>query len=144
MGTQWVPNAEERRGEENKNMADDETYAKRLAKRVREQGYVIESGSNLHETFRNLLTTAMQCHPSDQHHGITLGLIGEFVRTSEGMRLSTEARNHTARLIKTYDRLQVFDAYGQALQWGAGIGEKYAHDPLALSKYVASIVGGKR
>jgi len=136
-------NAEERRGEET-NIKDDETFTKRLAKTVREQGITLSSGSNLHETYRNLLVNAYKCQPEEQHHGITLGVIADFVRNAAGPSISKEARNHTARLLKTHDRLQVFDAYGQAMQWGAGIGDRYADDPLALSKYVASIVGGKR
>jgi hypothetical protein len=138
-------NAEERRGEEKeKNMADEETFSKRLAQTVRDSGMVIPTGTNLHETFRNLLTCAYQCEPEEQHHGITLGVIADFVRSAHGPKMTSEARSHTARLLKTHDRLKVFDAYGQAMQWGAGIGDRYEHDPLALSKYVAAIVGGKR
>jgi hypothetical protein len=138
-------NAEERRGEDKrKNMADGETFSKRLAKDIRDKGIVLSAGKDLHGTFRNLLTNAYDCYPEDQHHSITLGVIADFVRSADGPEITKEARNHTARLLKTHDRLKVFDAYGQAMQWGAGIGQRYAGDPLALSKYVASIVGGKR
>jgi hypothetical protein len=145
MGTQWVPNTEERRVEEKrKNMVDGDTFSKRLAKDLRAEGVTLLPGSNLHETFRNLLTSAYSCYPEEKHHGITLGVIADFVRSADGPSISKEARNHTARLLKTHGRLQVFDAYGEAMQRGAGIGEKYADDPMALSKYVAAIVGGKR
>ena len=126
------------------NMATTETYSRRLAKRIRDSGQEIPTGKTLHESFRNLLTCAYICEPEEQHHGITLGVIADFVRSADGPQMSSEARAHTARLVKTHDRLKVFDAYGEAMQWGAGIGERYAGDPLALSKYVAAIVGGKR
>jgi hypothetical protein len=145
MGTQWVPNTEERRGEERRTNHDsDDNYAKRLAASLREQGITIRPGGTLHESYRNLLTEAWKASHEDKHHGITLGLIAEFVRSAQDIGMTSEARSHTARLIKTHDRMKVFDAYGEALQWGAGIGDKYASDPLALSKYVAAIVGGKR
>jgi hypothetical protein len=121
-----------------------ESYAKRLAKDIRDKGLVLNSGKNLHETFRNLLTTAYSCYPEEQHHGITLGVIADFVCAAQGPQISSQSRSHTARLLKTHDRLKVFDAYGQAMHWGAGIGDEYEDDPMALSKYVAAIVGGKR
>jgi hypothetical protein len=138
-------NAEERRGEDkNNNMADDKTYSKRLAQTLRDKGQVINPGQNLHESFRNLLTCAYASEPEEQHHGITLGVIADFVSSAAGPKMTSEARAHTARLLKTHERLKVFDGYGQAMQWGAGIGDRYQDDPLALSKYVAAILGGKR
>jgi hypothetical protein len=126
------------------NMATIESYSRRLAKRLRDQGEVINPGQNLHESFRNLLTCAYASEPEEQHHGITLGVIADFVSSAAGPKMTSEARAHTARLLKTHERLKVFDGYGQAMQWGAGIGDRYQDDPLALSKYVAAILGGKR
>jgi hypothetical protein len=126
------------------NMAKTETYSRRLAKRLRDQGEVINPGENLHESFRNLLTCAYSCEPEEQHHGITLGVIADFIRSADGPEMTRESRSHTARLLNTHERMKVFNAYGQAMEWGAGIGEQYANDPMALSKYVAAILGGKR
>ena len=112
-------------------------FVKRLADEI---GYERKEHATRFDAFHELLSYALERIPDHRHHDTTMGVIADFVQTVQGFGLTREARSHTARLVRNHPPGEVLRAYGEALNWGAGISADYANDPLALSKYVAGIL----
>jgi hypothetical protein len=118
------------------------SFATRLANELREQGWEPPDGASTYEAFQALLTESLERKPESDHRNVTMGLISDFASKC-GVELTREARSHTARLVANYPPSKVLAAWGQTVQWGAGIDAEYANDPLACSKYVAAVLSGK-
>lgn len=123
-----------------------EPFERRLADELREHyGQTFGHHDQLHDAFQELLAAALERLPPDRHHSITMGLITRFVERATGQPITTEARSHTARLVRTHKPATVLRGFGEAMNWGAGTTPEYADDPTALSKYVAGVLSaGKR
>lgn len=135
----------EGRGEEGSPPGENGSspFVKKLADELREDhGCTFEQRPTLHDAFQDLLKQALEHLPEDRHQQIAMGVITTFVERAQGLAITKQARSHTARLVRNHPPPDVLNAYGQALSWGAGIDEKYADDPLSLSKYVAGVLGG--
>ena len=125
-------------------VGNGEPFATTLANELKaEHGWKPPEGATLHQSFQALLREALELLPAERHRNITMGLIGNFAAKAE-VELTTEARSHTARLVSTHPADAVLSAWNEAIQWGAGIGGEYVDDPLALSKYAAKVLTGKR
>lgn len=121
-----------------------EKFTARLAAELASQhGVELEPQDTAHEAFVALLDTALNKLPPDRHRDTAMGVICDYVEFAQGS-LSREARSHTARLVRTHDPATVLHAYGQAMDWGAGLRPEHAADPLSLSKYVAGVLAGNR
>lgn len=119
-------------------------FVTRLARRLVEDGCELRRGWNTkHDAYRELLTEALERLPESEHHKTAMGVIANFVEDVQGYGLTSEARSHTARMVRNYSPTAVLYGYGQALDWGAGTTREYADDPLALSRYVAGVLSGK-
>ena len=126
-------------------VGNGEPFERRLADELREQhGCTFGQHDKLHDAFQELLATALERLPEDRHHGTVMGLITRFVERATGHPITTEARSHTARLVRTHQPATVLRGFGQAMDWGAGTTPEYADDPTALSKYVAGVLSGKK
>jgi hypothetical protein len=122
-----------------------EPFARRLARELSaEHGVEIEPKGGLYEAFDALLRAALETLPDDRHHGLSMGLIADFVSRAQGLPITSEARSHTARLVRMHDPTKVLHGFGEALEWGAGTKREYATDPLSLTKYVAGVLKGGR
>lgn len=121
-----------------------EPFVRRLANELRkDHGFNPDRKDSAHEAFHGLLTFALEHLPEERHHNTSMGVIADFVEHVQGYALTSEARAHTARMVRNHSPSAVLYGYGQALDWGAGTTADYADDPLALSRYVAGVLSGK-
>jgi hypothetical protein len=119
--------------------ADAPKFAKRLADEVREAGLELGDHDSLHGRYRELLAHGLDIRPDDAHP-VAMGLTADFYRDATGEPIPTDTRSMLGRLYRNYAPLRVFDAIGEAVSWGAGIGETYAEDAKSIGKYVTSIL----
>lgn len=104
----------------------------------------LEPQDTAHEAFVALLDVALNKLPPARHHATAMGVIADYVEFAQGWQITRQSRDHTARLVRTHDPPAVLHAYGEAMNWGAGIDSRYADDPLALSKYVAGVLSKRK
>lgn len=124
-------------------VGNGEPFVKKLAKELHDQhGWQKPQGASLHDSFQALLAAALEHLPEERHHPTKLGVIAGYLETT-GVTLTKEARSHTARLVSKHAARDVLKAWDQAVEWGAGLSDGYANDPLSLSKYAAAVLGGK-
>lgn len=126
------------------NGEGSEKFSTRLARELTaEHGVEFAPHDTAHQSFTALLSAALSELPRERHHATAMGVIADYVTFASGS-LSREARNHTARLVSTHDPAVVLHAYGEAMNWGAGLRPEHASDPLALSKYVAGVLAKRK
>lgn len=124
---------------------DKPPFTTRLADELQaDHGWERPTSGGTYAAFQQLLTAALDRLPPERHQGVTMGVIADFVKYAQGFGLTSEARSHTARMVRLHAADDVLRGYGEALKWGAGIDAKYAQDPLSLSKYVASTLPGSK
>lgn len=122
--------------------APSSSYSKRLANQLAtEHGVKLEACKTKHAAIRSLLVAGMTHKPPEEHPGMAIGIICDYVQQVTGKPIAEDARSLAARQVRKIDPLEVLDAYGEALDWGAGIGEKHSRDPKSLAKYVTAILG---
>lgn len=122
-----------------------EPFVRRLADELRaDHGFDPQHGGTVYDSFHELLTFALERLPEGRHHDTTMGVIADFVERVQGFGLTNEARSHTARLVRNHPPSAVLYGFGQALDWGAGTTAEYAESPVALSRYVTGVLGGRK
>lgn len=115
----------------------DEKFSTRLVRELEaEHGVEFEMRDTAHESFMVLLREALDRLPAERRQDTAMGVIADYAAFT-GAKLTRQARDHTAKLVRTHDPPRVLEAYGEATLWGAGLNPEHAEDPLALSKYVA-------
>lgn len=68
-----------------------------------------------------------------------LRIVADYVEDVTGDEVNRDAQNHLGRLVKNYGPGAAMHGMAEAVKWGAGIGTKFADDPLAITKYATSV-----
>lgn len=121
------------------------SYTGRLRQQLTtDHGKSFQPQETLYLSTREILDTALRVMPEDEHHSIAMGLICDYVEAVQEKKIPTAARSHLARLVKRNQPLAALHAIDQALVAGAAIGEDYADDPRALTKYATAVLTQQR
>ena len=128
-----------------------EPYARRLVRRLQDDhGWTVPADISQrprHERYQALLAAALELLPEEEHHDVSMGLLVSLwqqVAEDYNQSLPADARSHLGRLVKSHGASNVLEALGEALVWGAGLGEDYVGDSRAVTKYVTKVLGNRK
>lgn len=127
------------------NGHDKRSFTDRCADWLDGQGITLPPADRQLERRRMILQCVLDEAGDDRNRQrqASMGIVRDYVADLTGSQIPGEAGDLLARLVGDFGGVAVLDAVGEAMTWGAGLGEAYRDDPLALAKYVSAVLHGE-